>query len=1594
VSRSWRSRNKHAVAAFAVLGGLGALALGSGPLRSGTALAEGATSAAPGASGAPSPSAPPTAGDSFVPALGLPASNVVALGAAPESGETWAYGTVGEAPASTTAGPRTNQLVLLDHTEAPGHTEADGWQVVALPDNAKGGPLATGAGSTFPSVLGGLGGRVTRAGGVVLLTDGGIVTRDPGGEPKLLTASAAALLGKGESLPPTPPPAEAPTAYAALEEAQHTGILIAPYGEGSGSSPGVLHYDGSAWTREPIETPAAGQPGYKVGLRPAAIACAGAQPLASSPEDCWLLAAYRSSENERRYNRLTLFRRVATGGPNGYAWQEQAVENPASSLLGEIPAGRSEPVAVQTLSSVAQTLTATSQGVWVDMMALTLRGHETDITELVTPGEGGAARVLGTWCEAGEPFCPPSGAKALGAPLPGGYRSFAWPGSGSGDPGARIITGLERGTMLELPGGSGGAFSVVTGAGGENGASAFSDPQHGWIADGSKPWSAADGSGQPQAIEILPTHQLQGESESVHQLQEESVPFRRPLYALAQQPGTSPGDPQAQYLAVGERGEIARYVPGEGWQAEALYNGSGKVLETTLRGVAWPEPERAYAVGDNGAMWVWQAATGRWEPDPAEPADFFGQLDAIAFSASNPALGYAVGRQGALLSYGKTWEQEQLPPELQNVNFTSVAFTGPEEAIASYRYIALEGATHHEIESGGIAIKRGSEPWHVDPQASALLATLPASDRVLSKIAGLPDGGAVAAGPELALERDATDGPWRFSVQPLPEAQNVSALAAYREGSGAVRAVASVELDEQFNPHKADILLLNSPFSIDVPAPVSSGEPPPFLPPDWVPNSGYVLKETAAGWSDMEHETLPAAGRANEDMPARPDPVFALLVSSSGASGVAVGGQTGNIEGAEPHAGPVYTGILADQTAAAMRFPANSASANGAAAKPIATAPGSASFAIAGQAACAEDCAAYANEQIGPDVDLTHAIQDAGAIATGTAGGLKAFLYTGGRLEREKQSSLSAAVFERELDRYSQLLGGASLPVLVAASPDDLGPKHEIGPFIEHLGQQHLPGAEPGKAYYEYTTGSAECPAQVGPAQPVDVIVLDFSTGELGTTQRAWLKAKLEAAQACKAPAIVVGNLSLTPELPDGPSVRMAADFQQVSAILVQGHASAYFFDYPAANVRTSIQSGGESIPAFGTGTLGYVPSPDEHAQADALGSSGFLLAEVQTAKRKPDNVAPVAVRVVPNVAQLAVDPLDGTLLRRSQVALFDALARRPRGGVALTGGGPANGTQPLGPDPYDPIPFDCLGANCAQAIPTEYTFTSSDPEVGGFVEHDPSSNDPRQALLGANNLPVPDEPRTAAGEPTANGRFVENKAGEPVNERGEAVPRDQSGLFCAYNAGTTTISVTTGGLTYSEPITVQGGSAEYPCGTVPLKNRTTELPVRETFKFPETAPVSSPSAPGALRLTVPLLPPAQPQAKPPPRRRKQPVISPFLYVPAQLIPLLAAVPPPPPPTLRPTPPSGTAQVPAQSPVTQPVGVAEEEHEKQAVTEHVYNMAAYHHDDQGPIPSWPLGLLLVLAVAGVALRPDDKRRERVYVRSSAGRDGGRGGSTL
>jgi hypothetical protein len=739
-------------------------------------------------------------------------------------------------------------------------------------------------------------------------------------------------------------------------------------------------------------------------------------------------------------------------------------------------------------------------------------------------------------------------------------------------------------------------------------------------------------------------------------------------------------------------------------------------------------------------------------------------------------------------------------------------------------------------------------------------------------------------------------------------ARNVSALAAYRDASGSVRAVVSIDLDRYMNPN---YLLApgQGAFSGDLPPPQAAGQPPPHLSPDPLPNTGYVLRETTSGWSDIEHMAL--ASPPGDDMPARPDPVLALLVGPDGAAGLAVGGQTDDTTG--PGSGPSPDPF---ETAAAMRFGAQASTAGSDTPAPIATAAGVATFAVGGGAACEQACANFAGEALAPDTLLAHALGTSAAIAATPPGGLRGFLYTGDRL-LAPSGSLGAEAFERELDRYAALLGSATLPVHAAASPNDRAPGGGIGPFATTL-EPFGPGA--GKAYYSF-------PSEGATGGRVMVIVLDYSGEALGEEQRQWLEGELHTAKLAGARAIVMGNASLGFKLPEAigqnPSPVQARDAAAVSEILVKGGASAYLFDYPGVNVRTRLTYGAyPPVPAFGTGTLGYASPPGTY-QTDSLGSSGFLLLEVPASP-----AAPVSARVEPNIGQLALQPTDGTLLRRSHVAYFEALARVPPSGRAIS---PTSSGRVivLGPEPYEPIPFNCLGPDCADRVPTEYTFSSSKPDVGNFVARETGSTNPRQVLLGANGKPVLD-------------------------------PR--SGVFCAFNQGTTVVSITAGGLTYSEPVTVQGGSVEYPCGTVPLVNPPPAVaPAESVFETPNAPSGSAPGHPATplISLPVPVLLASHPPAGRPPHRAPAQSFPPVAPV-AALVQLPPAIVPPAPTAARPSPPSGTTSAQVYQSAVAPESEREEEH----AIDIVHNFSRYSQDTAHIAPRYLPLLILLLAFAG------------------------------
>jgi len=1409
------------------------------------------------------------------PSFGAPANTL--LGASPleAPGEVWATASEGGTLAR--------------------YTDSGGWEKLPPPLGAEGQPL-----EELEWVSGPDSGRTTARGGVVAAASAAegqllLIVREPGGELKAAPEPPEAVLGEEEELFEAE---GAPPLLAATEGTDNaTRALVVPVVEaGSLAPPAVLSYVAGQWSREEICAGFAAPPACTAppeAFKALAIEAAGGE--------AWLLA-----EGAAPGEGIELFHREANAA--GAVWRQQPL-----GLEGSLGAryGQEEPLGVAVaIRAAGQPLTVSSAGVWIDA-ELEAGGAEHEATLYFDLAK---SEVVAAWCDLGEPagLC----TRPLEAELPAGDgRSFAWPPSaGYGPFGARAVTGVGEGAILDL---TGSAFVRIPLSGGAAGAlqgAALTTPESGWLG-ASTPLRLTH---EPEPTRLLPW----------------PVPFRRPLTAIAPAPGAPAGDLGSEALAVGSDGEIARYRPGSGWEPEFLFTASGKRATPTLRAVAWPLPNRAFAVGDGGAMWVWQKEAQLWKPDPAMPPTLLrANLTGIAFDPNRPSRGYAVGKQGLLLGYGRSWTQEALPAGVPSeADFTSIAFAGS-EAIVTYKYPVLKNGL--AVYEGGVLVNGGTG-WEVDTGAAMALA-----GGVPQLVAGLPDGGAAIATGESrsgdgVIERQGSGAPWERAAGGT--VGYPAALAAFRE-DGQVRAVVSVSRgqgDRDIGTDQEQAL-----------APPPAGQAPLLTDPYPLPGSGLVLRQTPSGWRDEQHQSFPlphSEGQSAYDLPVRPDPVLALLLSPDGSGGWAVGGETGTF---------VRFQGEAVQTAGVMRYGASAAPPSNATEAPLAATAGAVDFAVGGGAQCAGPCADLAGTGIGPDRWLRAALGKAGGIA-----GLRGFLYAGAGVADGLGSTLDAAGFAREEQAYASRLSGSSgaLPVFAAPSPSDLDGSASLATFAGAFagfpqpfgagapppGVQPLSPAGAGKGYYSFLSSGAE--------GQVRVIVLDYSAPALGQAQRCWLASELQGAGAGGVPAIVLGQRDLAGQV----EANAAADAGEVLPILVRGAwpsecgpppsgeawgASAYFFDFPQQNRAYSLTSGGRSIPAFGTGTLGYVDPPRQR-ETDFVGASGFLIAAVDVAARNAaSNVAPVTVRLIPNVGSLAMDATDGTLLRRSRPALFEALARRPLAGGECRGPAAPVGCEVMNPDPYVQIPSDCLGSKCATAVFPEYSFSSSQPDVANFVAHDPASSNPRNVLL-VNEKPVADS---------------------------------SSGLLCAFNAGTTTVTVSAGGLSYSTRVTVLAGSVQRPCGTTPLLSRVTQAespsPVAPPAPAPApTAPLPTPPPPPPPAPVTPPAPvPPAPAPTPPPVA--VPAVAPPFFAPTPAPPPpIPFIPPPATPALQPTPPSGTA----------PVSSPQKEEDDEEAIEQAHNMAALPTSPRrGPVVNSLPALvpaLVAMAALGLALGAGSARR--------------------
>jgi hypothetical protein len=1021
------------------------------------------------------------------------------------------------------------------------------------------------------------------------------------------------------------------------------------------------------------------------------------------------------------------------------------------------------------------------------------------------------------------------------------------------------------------------------------GSSAFGDPTTGWLAGPTAfgRWSL------DKTTALVPWPQAN----------------RNPIVAIAQPPGSDGSATSPGAISVGLGGAALKFDPGSGWLVTPL---PPRASHVNLLGVAFADPTHAVAVGQFGTILRWDGTT--WTEDPQTLSITTNQLNAVAFGADG--TGYAVGTFGTILRYdGSSWSTEEPPAEDSGVDITSVTVAGGDVFAVA----------------GGNLIERSSDgTWHrIDP---SLLPSDPApASGDLTLVSGLPDGGVVAAGQSILINRAGPGQPFEYAPQPIEG--TAVALAATRDQSGALRSFVSI-----------------APATN-----ASSGVQDAGFPP----GDGELIRQTPdGGWQDLSEAQYPGGALPADGM-VKVDPVLAIAASPDGGGAWAVGGYAGTPDSADRGSNAILsarpTGWL---TSSIWRFdtgtqvqPPSIQSGN----VTIPAQQGTVSFAFFSSALCRASCASALDAQ--PDVNLTGAATQIAQFAKQPGG--PAFAVLGGNARGPIDADAYAAGNgAADLARLPDLLAPlGSLPLFAAYGPLDAVPTLQnpaqawddafsaspapFGSAPAPTGIAPVASGEPDGNIHRYYAFDA---TQNGGT--LRVVVLDNSAGSLeGTSpgQTAWLQTQLADARSKSLPVVVVAALPLRSN--------RATDGNDVAAMLANAGVLAVFTTNSPFQlnekylVPDNAPAGAPQIPEYEGASLGYQdPSNNGVAWYDV---------SVDTASRQ------VHVDAIPVVDSLALKPLQGLTVNRSFTLQFQAIARRPVGSLATT---TSNDSFP-GFDDYVEIPApDCGGRPCIQP---SFRFSSSDPTIGDFV--------------------VPSGPGS---------RFPQ------VDSSGHTTSSSTSGLFCAYNTGTTTVSITTGLSTYSLPVTVESGGFGPPCGTVfrpgvnpivhvqqqssnanatPPPPPPAPAPVATELPLPTFVPPPPPPAPAPLPPTV-IAPPAvhAPPPAPAPAPAPAPVPAPAPPAPAPAAPPArvpvpepqpfspVAVVPPPVPPVQPVPPGGAV---AQAPSAAP--------RKEKARKHASQSAFTIRPAGADAATWFFAAtggsaVLVVAVLGWAVRPGRK----------------------
>jgi hypothetical protein len=709
-----------------------------------------------------------------------------------------------------------------------------------------------------------------------------------------------------------------------------------------------------------------------------------------------------------------------------------------------------------------EALKADGGGVWIQAKVSL---HRKDSGKVVARYDGATATVTNSWCTL-------SVASSCEEPLDLDHPA-AVPDAIIPTPSGPVALALQRESVRVY---ANGEWTSIAAPGYRQatpnepgGGDSFTGPNEGWLGGATAlgQWSARE------TASVLASWPL---------------PDRSPLTSVALPPRAQAAVGEPGALAVGLDGTTLRYDASAGWLVQAAPQ---RAHHINLLGVAFSGPSSAVAVGQFGVILRWDGSA--WSEDPQSISLTQSQLNAVAFGSSGE--GWAVGANGTILHYdGHAWRFERPPAADAAVNITSVAVAGS-EAFA--------------VAGGNLIRRSGDGSWHEEPPS--LLPNSPTpTPGGLRLVAGLPDGGVVAAGRSVVVVRERPEERFKYAGQPL---QGIAvAVAPFRQSDGRLRAFVSV-------------------------APPASGQGDVAGSP---PGDGELLRQSESGWQDVSRAQY-AGSAVPGDGAVKSDPVLAVATSPTGEHAWAVGGYAGTLDAAEQGSNePLASRAAGWRTASLWRYD-NTGSARSpgltASTPSLPAKSGAISFAFFTSPACRVQCAGVPDAQ--PDVNLSTAAKQIATYAAQPGGPAFAMLGGEARGPLSPERGTETAVDFAHLPTLLAPLG--ALPVFAALGRRDnvAEQAEETQPWSEAFADSPPPfGSGAGAAGITPVSsgeaGSATPNGLVHRYYAFDahqngatlrVIVLDNAKGTLENSspgQEAWLKGELAEARAQGVPMVAV----------------------------------------------------------------------------------------------------------------------------------------------------------------------------------------------------------------------------------------------------------------------------------------------------------------------------------------------------------------------------------------------------------------------------------------------------------------------------------------